>query len=194
MSTFAGRSGPTHVHETIATFQPDVVVVDSKWLIIGAPILMAFLRRSSPSAARTVVTVPELDSVAKIKAAHNGFTDIIRIDEPNELLVQTIDRVGNGWSNLDGDALWRTVRRPAPIVTDAPNIKSDIDRDIIELLRIGIPDSEIAEALNLSGQTVRNRVSAMLQRDGFANRTQLAWAYSNRTLVERFTVNPLWQD
>lgn len=191
---FKARLGYTKLFESLAAHSPDVLVVDSKWLIIGAPILMSLLRHSPGAMASTVVTSPWLDNVTKIRAAHNGFTDVIDRDEPNSSLVEKIERVHAGASDLDHDELWRTIKKPHPIHTDTPIADNETDRAIIELLRIGIPDNEIAEALSLSGQTVRNRVSAMLQRDGFTNRTQLAWAYSNQVLIERTTENPLWSN
>ena len=50
----------------------------------------------------------------------------------------------------------------------------DTDRQILRLLADGMSDKQIAEAVFLSVQTVRNRVSRLLNRFGKENRTQLA--------------------
>ena len=192
LASFPAQLGSNSLYSVLVDNMPDVLVVDSKWLIIGAPILLSLLRYAEAESTRTLITVPHVDNVTKIRAAHNGFDDIVSVNVPTRDLVEKIHHVNNGDSDLDRDDLWRTIRRPTRTHADQPIAQSDIDRSIIELLRIGISDNEIAEALNLSGQTVRNRVSAMLQRDGFTNRTQLAWAYSNQVLVERSTENPLW--
>lgn len=192
LAPFDSRLGPAHLRDTFTTRPPEVLVVDSKWLVIGAPILMSLLRHTDSDAAKTLITVPRLDNVAKVRATLNGFTDMVHNGESSDDLVEKIENVRNGQSLLHEDSLWQTVRKPTPVNMNVPIAENGIDRDIIELIRIGIPDNEIAECLFLSSQTVRNRVSAMLQRDGFTNRTQLAWAYSNQVVVERFVQNPLW--
>jgi DNA-binding NarL/FixJ family response regulator len=192
IDSFDARLGPKELVNTLSANCPDVLVVDSKWLVIGAPFLMSVLRQSGSDSPGTLITVPQLDNVTKVRAAHNGFTDVIRVDESNTDLLEKIEKIKNGESALDGDSLWHTVKKPTPVRVEGPIAESETDRAIIELIRIGIPDNEIAECLFLSPQTVRNRVSAMLQRDGFTNRTQLAWAYSNQEIVERFLQNPLW--
>lgn len=50
----------------------------------------------------------------------------------------------------------------------------DLDRRIIAFLVMGMMDREIAGKIHLSPQTVRNRVSRMLERAYVSNRTQLA--------------------
>lgn len=67
--------------------------------------------------------------------------------------------------------------------------ESDLDRHILDLICIGLPDREIAAAVHASHQTVRNRVSSMLRRSNISNRTQLAWAYHSQILVARMLEN-----
>jgi DNA-binding NarL/FixJ family response regulator len=50
----------------------------------------------------------------------------------------------------------------------------ETDRQILRLLADGMSDKQIAESVFLSVQTVRNRVSRLLNRFGKENRTQLA--------------------
>lgn len=47
-------------------------------------------------------------------------------------------------------------------------------REILALVAIGLPNRDIAERMCLSYQTVRNRVSHLLDATGAINRTQLA--------------------
>ena len=71
------------------------------------------------------------------------------------------------------------------MLIDHPTLDSvtgadEINRKILALLSIGRENREIAGAVCLSPQTVRNRVSAMLHTSGMANRTQLAVYYVHR--------------
>ena len=57
----------------------------------------------------------------------------------------------------------------------------EINRQILALVAIGREDREIAGAVCLSWQTVRNRISTMLKVSGMSNRTQLAVFYVHKT-------------
>ena len=52
----------------------------------------------------------------------------------------------------------------------------DIDRRIVAYITMGMSDRDIGAKIFLSSQTVRNRVSRMLERSHVNNRTQLAMA------------------
>lgn len=56
-------------------------------------------------------------------------------------------------------------------------VVDDVDRSIIRLIAAGFVDREIADAVYLSNQTVRNRVSRILADAGARNRTHLAAIY-----------------
>ena len=61
--------------------------------------------------------------------------------------------------------------------------RDQTDLDILEPICVGSRDSDIAEIVALSLQRVKNRISAMLERTGLENRTQLAWQFTNQQLV-----------
>lgn len=56
-------------------------------------------------------------------------------------------------------------------------VVDDVDRSIIQMIAGGYTDREIAEAVFLSHQTIRNRVSRILTYSGARNRTHLACLY-----------------
>lgn len=55
--------------------------------------------------------------------------------------------------------------------------RDDTDEDIVRLITAGLSNNEIAERVFLSVQTVRNRISHMLEVSGARNRTHLATMY-----------------
>lgn len=63
---------------------------------------------------------------------------------------------------------------PVGSVTLADICHDDVDRRIITMVANGDSDAEIAEILHYGVQSVRNRVSKLLHRSGFRNRTELA--------------------
>lgn len=73
--------------------------------------------------------------------------------------------------------------------TEAPTgplaYKDQVDHDIAAMISSGMSDKEIADALYLSLQTIRNRVSRLLHDSGARNRTHLAMVYL--TSLETFS-------
>jgi DNA-binding CsgD family transcriptional regulator len=73
----------------------------------------------------------------------------------------------------------RTYRKPAASGPDLPVIwvgdKTDVE--IVEMIAAGYSDREIADAVCLNHQTVRNHVSRILCESGARNRTHLASMY-----------------
>lgn len=70
--------------------------------------------------------------------------------------------------------------RDAVDASDAPNtiyVADETDREIVRLVAVGFTDREIAEIVNYSHQTVRNRISRILGETGARNRTHLACMY-----------------
>lgn len=55
--------------------------------------------------------------------------------------------------------------------------RDDIDEDIVRLITAGLNNNEIADRVFLSVQTVRNRISRMLEVSGARNRTHLSSMY-----------------
>jgi len=60
---------------------------------------------------------------------------------------------------------------------DRIRVQDKIDREITQMVSVGYTDREIAGAVCLSHQTVRNRISRLLGDSGAKNRTHLACMY-----------------
>ena len=166
----------------LGSLSPHVVVVDRVWLAISA-LLMALVRLGGSNTPRMVLGVPTLEDIHKVEAAYHGFDDVLDLGRPADEIVGQLRRVVDGRSSLDRDALWTRVSRPlaSPDVLTSP--QDELDRRIIDLICIGLPDKEIAEVTHHSHQTIRNRISALLQRTGLVNRTQMAWMHNNQVLA-----------
>lgn len=180
--TFDPFRAPADIAREFARLRPDVIVVDSMWLIVSS-LLMALLRQSGCEHTRPVVGARNIDEVMKVKTAHHGFYDLVDLDEPASEIFVNLKRIHSGSSRLRDDRVWGVVSPPRPETDIAAAALNGTDLAILDLVCIGLPDKEIAKIVHMSVQSIRNRVSGMLHRSGIENRTQLAWMFANHVLV-----------
>lgn len=101
-----------------------------------------------------------------------GFDDVIDSTDPRDDIRRQIRDLHEGrrlvtdLSGPDADT--------DDLHTLSVQLNDVIDREIVRLISRGYADREIAQWVFLSPQTVRNRVSRLLERSGARNRTQLA--------------------
>lgn len=188
VTVFDEYSSAPDVSALLGSLAPHVVVVDRVWLAISS-MLMALVRLHPGPPPRMVLGVHPLDDMHKVEAAYHGFDDVIDLGRPAESIVLDLKSVAEGRSSLDRDVLWTRVSRPftPPEVLTTP--QDELDRRIIDLICIGLPDKEIAEVTHHSHQTIRNRISGLLQRTGLSNRTQMAWMHNSQVLAALMLAN-----
>lgn len=177
---------PTALHARFARFRPDVLIVSPQWLTI-APLLFTLLEFSGNLGTRRVIGSQVVNDVVRIQSVYRGFFDVVDFTQPVERAAEQVERIHRGVSSLDSDPLWSRVPRPSLVGDIATGSRNQTDADILELLCIGMRDVDIASALFLSVQTVKNRVSALLDRTGANNRTQLAFQFAYQKMMEQMT-------
>lgn len=171
----------------VSAFGPDVVVV-GRFMTDIAFLFNEYLQQAGCSGAPIVVAANPVNNALKIKTAHAGFHDVVDLGRPLPEIRDAIRAAGEGRYALDTDALWKSVTRPSRHL-DLPLVTRDgTDIEILNLIAIGLSDQEISDAVYMSPQTIRNRVSHMLIRSGLGNRTQLAWVFTHRNLLHRIVV------
>lgn len=188
IGVFEAFESPDEIARRFTELDPDVIVVDSAWLVAAATLeLLATL--AGVGRARRVVGSNAIDDVLKIQTAYRGMHDIVDLTESRENIISRLGRISMGFSSLNDNELWRRVPRP-PKFADITTVPQDaVDLSILELICIGYRDHDIAETLHYSVQAVKNRIGQMLKRSGVSNRTQLAWQFTNQLLTARMTQN-----
>ena len=184
LAVFNAFESPTAIADNLKSFKPDVILVDSVWLVLAA-LLESLAKVSGLTTTRRVVGAKVVDDVLKIQAAHRGMVDVVNLNNPAPQVLEHLKNVHNGESTLANDELWKRVPRPTAFsdITATPQDATDLA--ILELICIGYRDQDIAEALHYSVQSVKNRLGIMMKRSGVANRTQLAWQFTNQLLIAR---------
>jgi DNA-binding NarL/FixJ family response regulator len=188
VEVFNAFNPPQAISTRMAEIRPDVVVVDSAWLVI-ASLLENLMNLSGLANAKRVVASRVVDDVLKIQVAHRGMHDVVDLNSTPSATIHSLSLVHGGTSSLANDELWRRVPRPTSMI-DITTVPQDAtDLAILELICIGYRDSDIAEVLGYSVQAVKNRLSGMLRQSELHNRTQLAWQFTNQLLTARMVQN-----
>lgn len=108
---------------------------------------------------------------AKLDPTEIGFVGKVDMMEPTHVIVRELERLIANSADLPESAL---SGRAGLVSTDV--CLDDIDRRILAHIAMGMSDRQIADKVFLSAQSVRNRVSRLLERTALHNRTQLAVA------------------
>lgn len=104
---------------------------------------------------------------------------------PSEELAQAIRSVHQGYSQLGPGLLEKLAiakdAAPAVVVTDEPQQRfTPREQEVLQLIKLGCTNREIAQALFISEGTVKTHVTHLLTRLNLRNRSQLA-IYANTT-------------
>lgn len=114
-------------------------------------------------------TVPLL-----VKAHQYGFNNILPLTTPEDQIVLSLQRTLRGEESIKDHPAVKALQLTLGALTHAITFDDPNDRHIVELVGVGLSDHEIAEALSLNIQHVRNRVAQSLRINQLTNRTQLA--------------------
>jgi DNA-binding NarL/FixJ family response regulator len=171
---------------------PDVILMDIRMPEMDGVAATLAVRRSFPTVKILILTTFD-DTEYVTQAIQNGASGYLLKDTPAEELVQAIQLIHKGYTQL-APGLVEKMLLGATIKTAsaAPNPPNDAlqdltprEREILELIAQGANNKEIALALYISEKTVKNHITSLLSRLGLRDRTQAAvW------LHQRITKNP----
>ena len=158
---------------------PDVVVMDLRMPGISGIEATRLLLESAPASRVLVVTVSaEEDDV--LDALLAGACGYVLKDAAIDEIVAAIRAAAVGESFISPHVAVRLVRRLRTDHEARTQLSEPDDRltkrelDVLRLLALGYENNEIADALFLSGATVKRHVSAILEKLGLHNRIQAA--------------------
>jgi DNA-binding NarL/FixJ family response regulator len=164
----------------LTTVQPDIAVVD--WQLgdgDGADAIKV-IRRAAPG-TRVLVLTGNLDDATLQRAVSAGSDGLVTKDRPPDDLVAAIRTVGRGEVAFDPSALARVVgtdgHGPSPEL-------SDRELEIVRLVADGGSNKDIATALYLSPNTVRNHIHRISTKLGASTRLEVVIEAARRGLID----------
>lgn len=203
---FVGRLGRQHrlqilgaseLHSLLPTnpwdHTVDLVLVDRSVLNLATTWTISLDRLGSNPPP--IAVVQHEPSVAlRVLASHSGAVGVVDPLDDWDSITRALERAVAQSVPDDDHRIWTEVERPLNGYGDAIEMRDDVDRDIVDLVSLGLADREVAAAVHLAEQTVRNRLSRILEHSGLKNRTQLAMR--RRSQLEAATIVDLfawWQ-
>lgn len=156
--------------------RPDVVLLDIRMPEMDGIDAAAAILKEELSAPLLLTTFDEPEFIDR--ALETGAKGYILKNSPSERIIAAIKTVAEGGTVFAPDILEyirKAVRTPAP--KNSFEGLTPREKEIVELVAAGLSNSQIAEKLYLSNGTVRNHISAILEKTCLEHRTQIAVMY-----------------
>jgi two-component system response regulator DevR len=173
--------------QAAATHLPDAVVMDIR--MPGASGIEACREIVARWRQTKVIMLTAFDDDALIfQALQAGASGYVLKRAGTQQLIEALDAVRQGVASLDPAITLRLVQQTRQHETDnqAAAFQGLSNREMMILVSLarGEPNSQIADALSLSEKTVRNHLTTIFAKMGFANRIEAA-TYAVRHNIEQ---------
>lgn len=173
--------------ELLETHAVDVVLMDLKMPIMNGIHATKAIKEKYPQIKILVLTTYDADAWL-FDAIRNGADGYLLKDTSREALIQAIEEIVAGNTPVDtkvaGKLFHQLARQALPGDSTLGQNLSDREKEILKLISQGMANAEIAQTLYLSEGTVRNYVSAILEKLEVEDRTQAAVLALRFGLVE----------
>lgn len=173
--------------ELIESHPIDVILMDLKMPIMNGIHATRAIKEKFPQVKVLVLTTYDADAWL-FDAIRNGADGYLLKDTSRESLVQAIEEIVAGNTPVDskvaGKLFHQLSKQALPGDSTLGQNLSDREKEILRLITHGMANAEIAKTLFLSEGTVRNYVSAILEKLEVDDRTQAAVLALRYGLVE----------
>lgn len=178
-------SGPSAV-SLASAHQPDVIVMDVR-MPEGSGVEACRAIRDERPDAQVIMLTSFSDDEALFNSIMAGAAGFVLKQIRGHNLVDAIRAVGSGQSLLDPEVTKRVLERlrKSKFEDKDPKLSrlSPQEERILDMIGQGLTNREIAERIHLSDKTVKNYVSAILQKLEVARRAEAA-SYVARVRAE----------
>ncbi len=171
----------------IVAVQPQVTLLDSENLVFEHPRLIERIHEVLPN-TKAILIGMERDETTFFRALRENVIGYVLKDASAMEIVAAIRTVAAGeaaFPSCFSRALIRCATQQfagsLAHISTSPHGLSRREQQLVELVRVGLTNKEIAMRLNLAEQTIKNHVHRILRKVGAADRI---------TMVERCQVRP----
>ncbi len=166
-----------HAVELAAKYQPDLVLMDLKMPGMNGIEATRHIHATFPQIKILVLTTYDDDEWV-MDALRAGASGYLLKDTPREQVIQAVRGTLAGKSFVDpavaGKLIQQVANPQSKPVTALTGKLTEREVDVLRLVARGLNNADIAEQLHLSEGTVRNYISAILDKLDVQDRTQAA--------------------
>jgi NarL family two-component system response regulator LiaR len=156
---------------------PDLILMDLKMPVMNGIEATREIRTKFPNIKILVLTTYDEDEWV-FDAIRAGASGYLLKDTPRQKIIEAIRGTMDGKTFVDPAVAGKLFNQVANKQTQPTSVLADKlterELDVLRLIAKGTNNSEIANQLHLSEGTVRNHVSAILEKLGVSDRTQAA--------------------
>jgi DNA-binding NarL/FixJ family response regulator len=163
----------------VCDLKPDIALVDERLPFLDRTDIIPVLKRRSPETG-AIILASYSENHQVLKAISEGASGCLLKDSGQDRFIAGIRTVYNGGSLMTPEIalkafmMFRNEPRDVPLLpapfTNLPRIELQVTKCIAK----GLSNKEIAAKLCFKEGTVRNYITAVFQRTGLKNRTQVA--------------------
>jgi DNA-binding NarL/FixJ family response regulator len=150
--------------------RPDLILMDVRMPEMDGLAATKEVKQRYPEISVMMLTMHE-NADYLLEALKAGAAGYVLKDAPQEDVIEAVRRVRNGESPLDPELAARLLRR---LAGEAPGVQPLTPREleVLELMRLGRTNRQIAEELAISLGTTKNHVEHIIAKLGVSDRTQ----------------------
>jgi DNA-binding NarL/FixJ family response regulator len=151
----------------------DVLVLDLSMPGKSGMELIRWVHAEKPRLHILVLSMHQEQQYA-VRAIKSGASGYLTKESAPNLLVQAIRKVAAGGAFLSAEVAEQLALGAMPgATTDANEILSDREFEVLGLLAYGVSVTDIAERLNLSVKTVSTHKANLMKKMGWSNQSEL---------------------
>ena len=165
--------------ELVRSLMPDVLLLDLNMPRLGGLDALSEVIKATP-AVRAIILAASVDRREIVRALRLGARGIVLKSAATQLLYKCIQAVvaGEVWVGRESvpelvDAL-EEIDAPHKSRTASLANLTDRERQIVAAIVGGASNRDVAQALSVSEQTIKNHLSRIFEKCGVSNRTELA--------------------
>jgi DNA-binding NarL/FixJ family response regulator len=173
LTVVAATCDPDALLNQLANDPADVLVLDAGFHPVSGPLVTLERIRTAAPGVRVVVVADEVDEALSVAARDGDLDGVVLASARGAELVAAVTQVGAGHAVFPAGWL-RQVRESAqssPLAQLSPR-----QREVLELVALGMDNDQIATRLYISRNTVKFHVRTIYRRLGVHNRVEAARA------------------